>query len=71
MSTFNPALRPDRDASRHRYIHVIGAAVFVDDRPGDPQWGAHFLGMLGDEACWGVDVPAGDDPSCGVLMGEV
>ena len=68
MSTFNPALRPDRDVSRHRYIHVIGAAVFVDDRPGDPQWGAHFLGMLGDEACWGVDVPAGDDPSCGAAL---
>jgi len=68
MSTFNPALRPDRDVSRHRYIHVIGAAVFVDDRPGDPQWGAHFLGMLGDEACWGVDVPAGDDPSFGAAL---
>jgi NAD+ diphosphatase len=25
----------------------------------------HFLGMLGDEACWAVDVPHGEDPSYG------
>ncbi len=65
MVSFNPALRPADDASRHRYIHVIGSAVFVDDRPADRGWGVHFLGMLGDEACWGVDVPHGDDPSDG------
>jgi NAD+ diphosphatase len=65
MVSFNPALRPADDASGHRYIHVIGSAVFVDDRPADRRWGVHFLGMLGDEACWGVDVPHGDDPSDG------
>ncbi len=65
MVSFNPALRPADNAGRHRYIHVIGSAVFVDDRPADRSWGVHFLGMLGDEACWGVDVPHGDDPSDG------
>jgi NAD+ diphosphatase len=65
MSAFNPALRPADGASEHRYIHVIGSSVFVDDRPGDDGWAVHFLGMLGDQACWGVDVPHGEDPSYG------
>ena len=65
MPSFNPALRPSDAVGGHRYIHVIGATVFVDDRPGDPTWPRHFLGMLDDEAVWGVDVPHGDDPSYG------
>ncbi len=65
MSGFNPALRPSDDAREHQYIHVIGSTVFVDDRPGDDGWHVHFLGMLGDRACWGVDVPDGEDPSYG------
>ena len=68
MSTFNPAMRPSDEPARHRYIHVIGASVFVDDRPADREWGVHFLGMLGDEACWGVDVPRGEDPSDGAAV---
>jgi NAD+ diphosphatase len=65
MPSFNPALRPSHDVRGHRYIHVIGSTVFVDDRPGDDAWPVHFLGMLDDEAVWGVDVPHGEDPSYG------
>ena len=69
MASFNPALvppdSPDGHIAVHRYIHVVGATVFVDDRPADPEWPVHFLGMLDDEACWGVDVPHGEDPSYG------
>jgi NAD+ diphosphatase len=65
MSGFNPALAPLGEPSEHRYVHVIGSSVFVDDRPGDDGWPVHFLGMMGDTACWGVDVPHGEDPSYG------
>jgi NAD+ diphosphatase len=44
---------------------VIGAKVFVDDRPAEDSWSLHFLGMHGDTAVWGVDVPEGEDPSYG------
>jgi NAD+ diphosphatase len=65
MPSFNPALTPSGEPERHRYIHVIGSHVFVDDRPGDDGWPLHFLGMLDEEAVWGVDVPNGEDPSYG------
>ncbi len=65
MSGFNPAMRPSDDATEHRYIHVIGSSVFVDDRAGDDGWPLHFVGMLDDVAVWGVDVPHGEDPSYG------
>ncbi len=65
MASFNPAFSPADHVAGHRYIHVVGSAVFVDDRPADPTWPAHFLGMLDDEACWGVDVPHGEDPAYG------
>ena len=65
MAGFNPALHPSADAVEHRYIHVIGSSVFVDDRPAESQWSVHFLGMHDDVACWGVDVPHGEDPSFG------
>ena len=65
MSGFNPAMHPSDDAAEHRYIHVIGSAVFVDDRPAETDWSVHFLGMMGEIACWGVDVPHGEDPSFG------
>ena len=50
MASFNPALTPPDGVAMHRYIHVIGATVFVDDRLAEPDWEVHFLGMLGDEA---------------------
>lgn len=65
MSGFNPAMHPSDDAAEHRYIHVIGSSVFVDDRPAEHEWSVHFLGMMGEVACWGVDVPHGEDPSYG------
>ncbi|MEI7546988.1 MAG: NAD(+) diphosphatase [Actinomycetota bacterium] len=68
MASFNPALTPPDGVSAHRYIHVIGSTVFVDDRPAEPGWTLHFLGMLDGEACWAVDVPAGDDPSYGTAV---
>lgn len=68
MLEFVPSLVPADGAHRHRYIHVIGATVFVDDRVGDDTWPLHFLGMLGDEACWAVDVPVGEDPSYGAAL---
>ena len=67
MASFLPALTPAADPTAHRYFHVIGSLVFVDDRvAGD--WPAHFLGMLDGEACWGVDVPEHNDPSDGAAI---
>ena len=52
----------------HRYFHVVGTSVWVTAAPHRDDWPAHFLGMLGDEACWGVDVPADDDPADGAAL---
>jgi NAD+ diphosphatase len=68
MAGFNPALHPSADVAEHRYIHVIGSTVFIDDRAAESHWPTHFLGMHGDVACWGVDVPHGDDPSYGAAI---
>ena len=68
MPTFSASFVPAGSARSNRYIHVIGATVFVDDRPADGGWPMHFLGMLGDEACWAVDVPHGEDPSYGAAL---
>ncbi len=68
VSSFNPAFRPSDSVSSHRYVHVIGATVFTDDRAADDGWPQHFLGMLDDEAWWAVDVPTGEDPSYGSAL---
>ncbi|MCX6521583.1 MAG: NAD(+) diphosphatase [Actinobacteria bacterium] len=65
MSEFVPSLSPSASVSTHRYIHVIGSSVFVSDRIEIDDTPQHFLGMFGDEACWAVDVPHGEDPSYG------
>ncbi|MEY2767853.1 MAG: hypothetical protein RI912_1516, partial [Actinomycetota bacterium] len=57
--SFIPGLAAHPDASGHRYIHVIGTKVFVDDRPAEDGWEHYFLGMHGSVAVWGVDVPRG------------
>ena len=44
---FIPGLVIHPDASEHRYIHVIGTKVFIDDRPAEDGWDHHFLGMHG------------------------
>jgi NAD+ diphosphatase len=68
MSAFTPAFVPPTTVTTHRYFHVVGAAVWVADAPHSTSWPAHFLGMLGDDACWGVDVPHGDDPADGAAL---
>lgn len=68
MATFNATFVQTSAPARHRYIHVIGTTVFIDDRAADDAWSVHFLGMLGDEACWAVDVPHGEDPSYGAAL---
>lgn len=39
--------------------------VWIAEEPADSAYSTHFLGMLDDYACWGVDVPRGEDPSDG------
>lgn len=56
---------PDDHAGEHRYVHVVGATVFIDDRAADANWTTHFIGFVDDHAWWAVDVPDGDDPSYG------
>ncbi len=68
MPIFNASILPSGAPIRNRYIHVIGAAVFIDDRAADASWAVYFVGMLGDEACWAVDVPGGEDPSYGAAL---
>jgi NAD+ diphosphatase len=68
VATFNPAFQPPEHVESQRFVHVIGAKVFVDDRPADDGWPRHFLGMLAGEAWWAIDVPVGDDPSYGAAI---
>ena len=68
MASFNPAFQPPEQVDSARFVHVIGAKVFVDDRAADDGWPRHFLGMLDGEAWWAIDVPAGDDPSYGAAL---
>lgn len=60
-------MAPTGEMTAHRYFHVVGSSIFVDDRVAG-EWPSHFLGMLGTEACWGVDVPADYDPSDGAAL---
>lgn len=60
---------PAEHTGEHRYVHVIGATVFVDDRPAEPHWSSHFIGFVEAQAWWAVDVPDGDDdPSYGAAV---
>lgn len=69
---FSPAHRPPADVPVRRYAHVIGgptaAKVFVSDIVEIDDAPMHFLGMLGDQGWWAVDVPAGEDPSYGAAL---
>jgi NAD+ diphosphatase len=68
-SRFVPLVVPPADVPTvHRYVHVVGTAVWVHDRPADESWGTHFLGVLDGEAVWGVDVPHGVDPADGAAI---
>jgi len=69
ISHFRPLVVPPSDhGGRHRYVHVVGSAVWIDERPADSSWGAHFIGIVDGEAWWGVDVPGDDDPSDGASL---
>jgi NAD+ diphosphatase len=68
MSTFTPAHSAPVSVSLHRYFHVVGTSVWMTEERHSDEWPAHFLGMLGDEACWGVDVPDGHDPADGAAL---
>ncbi len=68
MPVFTPSHLAPSAASAHRYFHVVGTLVWVTESLLDEAWSAHFLGMLGDEACWGVDVPDGHDPADGAAL---
>lgn len=59
---------PAGHSGAHRYVHVVGAAVWVDGQPADRGWAAHFVGLVDGEAWWAVDVPHGDDPSDGAAV---
>jgi NAD+ diphosphatase len=57
---------PADHAGEHRYLHVIGSTVFVDDRIAEDGWHTHFVGVVDGQAWWAVDVPRdADDPSSG------
>ena len=68
VADFIPALAPADDTDAHRYIHVIGSSVFISDRIEIEDPVRHFLGMLGSEAVWAIDVPHGEDPSYGAAL---
>jgi NAD+ diphosphatase len=60
---------PDDFGGDHRYVHVIGATVFVDDRVENDTWPQHFIGIVAGTGWWAIDVPhdAGD-PSYGAAV---
>jgi NAD+ diphosphatase len=59
---------PSDHGGAHRYVHVVGAAVWLDESPAAGEWAAHFIGVVDGEAWWGIDVPRGDDPSDGTAV---
>ncbi len=67
MTSFKPAFTAPDSPTGHRYIHVVGASVYISDRQ-EHASAPHFLGMLDDVACWAVDVPVGEDPSDGAAL---
>ena len=61
---FTPLVVPPADhPGVHRFVHVVGAAVWIDDRPAERDWSTHFIGLVDGEAWWGVDVPVDVDPT--------
>jgi len=66
--SFTPGFRPHGGAAERRYIHVVGAKVFVAARNESAEGSTHFIGNLDGAELWCVDVPAGDDPSDGAAV---
>ena len=60
---------PAGHAGPRRYIHVIGATVFVDDQIADESWDRHVVAVVDDTVLWAVDVPRdAEDPSYGSAL---
>jgi NAD+ diphosphatase len=60
---------PAEHHGSRRYIHVIGASVFVNDQLADESWERHVIGIVDGVAWWAVDVPVdADDPSFGSAL---
>jgi NAD+ diphosphatase len=69
MPRFIPAVVPMGTAVTSRYVHVIGAKVFVSDRLEIDGATSHFIGLMDDEQWWAVDVKEDDeDPSYGAAL---
>jgi NAD+ diphosphatase len=69
MSSFAPMNTPPHEhAGAHRYVHVVGTSVWVDEALAEDAWGVHFVGLVAGEAWWAVDVPDGRDPSDGAAL---
>ena len=66
--SFRPLNIPSGHHEDHRYVHVVGSAVFVDDRLAEAEWEVHFIGEVDGEAWWAVDVPRDEDPSYGAAV---
>ena len=67
---FRPLVEPpDAHPGPSRYVHVVGAGVWLDDLAPDlPAEAMHFVGLVDGEAWWCVDVPRGEDPSDGASV---
>lgn len=62
-------VEPTNHVGGHRFIHVIGTSVFVDNQIADESWNRHVVGIVDGEAWWAVDVPDEvDDPSYGAAL---
>lgn len=60
---------PTDHGGGHRYVHVVGASVFVDSEPADESWERHVVGIVDGDAWWAVDVPPdAEDPSYGAAV---
>jgi NAD+ diphosphatase len=65
---FQPGITAPPTVAAHRWIHVVGSNVWIDERPADASWAVHFVGVLAGDALWAVDVPPGHDPSDGAAV---
>lgn len=65
---FRPLNVPTTSDGPMRYVHVVGSAVFVDERPAAREWSVHFIGEVDGQGWWAVDVPRDDDPSDGAAL---
>src|SRR6188472_2824091 len=68
MTSFEPRSDLPGEITDSLYIHVVGASVWVDAEPADPDWPRHVVGVLDGTGRYAVDVPAGTDPSDGAAV---